>query len=187
MWILNVSTLYLSANLYTQSCIPKSEFQTWIPESEYLNLTTWIWILNVSTQTQTWILSLNSQTWVPIPDYWTWIPEHKHLELGDLVVWWFGDPGNAQSCTMRVFFMCWIFKALSSTVYLSLTSWSFPILATAASIATAIGFNLTCIQPQHNFQRKVRNLPSCLSLRSCMGLEAMGSLHAKKMNILFIN
>src|SRR5882672_9613778 len=81
---------------------------------------------------------------------------------------------------MRVFFMGWIFKALSSTVYLSLTSWSFPILATAASIATAIGFNLTCIQPQHNFQKKVRNLPSCLSLRSCMGLEAMGSLNAKK-------
>src|SRR5882672_7097494 len=116
-------------------------------------------------------------------------PEFLNTNTWNLVIWWFGDLGiqGMQSCTMRVFFMCWIFKALSSTVYLSLTSWSFPILATAASIVTAIGFNLTCIQPQHNFQRKVRNLPSCLSLRSCMGLEAMGSLHAKKMNILFIN
>jgi len=34
-----------------------------------------------------------------------------------------------------------------------------PILATAASIATAIGFNLTCIQLNTIFKEKWRNCP----------------------------
>ena len=58
MWILNVSTLYLSANLHTQILI--------------LNLNTWMWIPDMTTWIWYWM-------WVPKhkPEYWAWIPKHE--------------------------------------------------------------------------------------------------------------
>ena len=72
MWILNVSTLYLSANLYTQFLI--------------LNLNTWMWIPDMTTWIWYWM-------WVPKhkPEYWAWIPKYEcpYLNLNT----WTQTPG----------------------------------------------------------------------------------------------